>query len=177
MPLLRRQQWLDHADGCSSSRKRWGCNSTPPSPSPLPPQHLLRRTRHLLQPRPAFPHPQSLQARSISRGPEHRQCRRIRIKIYRGGTQIATTASTNYADSGLSVSTNYSYTVAAYDAAGNNSPINKCQCDDAGCGDVTTSAKRKSISQLYSGWHKIRQPLCAESGERDLSVRIIFLPM
>jgi chitodextrinase len=40
-------------------------------------------------------------------------------KVYRAGTQIGTTASTNYSDTGLSASTSYSYTVAAYDAAGN----------------------------------------------------------
>jgi chitodextrinase len=40
-------------------------------------------------------------------------------RIYRNGTQIDTTASTNHADLGLTPSTTYSYTVAAYDAAGN----------------------------------------------------------
>lgn len=51
----------------------------------------------------------------------------VGYKIYRGGTQIATTtasattstAPTTYSDSGLSPSTAYTYTVAAYDAAGN----------------------------------------------------------
>ena len=42
-------------------------------------------------------------------------------KIYRGGTQIGTSAVTNYTDTGLTASTAYSYTVSAYDAAGNNS--------------------------------------------------------
>ncbi|MDR3642143.1 MAG: fibronectin type III domain-containing protein [Candidatus Doudnabacteria bacterium] len=42
-------------------------------------------------------------------------------KIYRGGTQIGTTANNNYNDNGLTAGTNYSYTVSAYDAAGNNS--------------------------------------------------------
>ena len=42
-------------------------------------------------------------------------------KIYRGGTQIATTSGTTFSNTGLSASTLYSYTVAAYDAAGNNS--------------------------------------------------------
>ena len=40
-------------------------------------------------------------------------------RIYRGGSQIGTSASNSYSDSGLTASTNYSYTVAAYDAAVN----------------------------------------------------------
>ncbi len=40
-------------------------------------------------------------------------------RIYRGGTQIGTSAVNNYSNTGLSPSTSYSYTVAAYDAAGN----------------------------------------------------------
>jgi len=39
--------------------------------------------------------------------------------IYRGAVQIATTSLTSYSDTGLSPSTAYTYTVAAYDAAGN----------------------------------------------------------
>jgi chitodextrinase len=42
-------------------------------------------------------------------------------KIYRNGTQIAITSNTNYSDTGLSPSTTYTYSVSAYDAAGNNS--------------------------------------------------------
>ncbi len=44
-------------------------------------------------------------------------------KIYRNGSLLTSTNSTltTYSDSGLSAATNYSYTVAAYDAAGNNS--------------------------------------------------------
>src|SRR5437773_2613566 len=40
-------------------------------------------------------------------------------RVYRGGTQIATTSATSFANTGLAPSTTYSYTVAAYDAAGN----------------------------------------------------------
>jgi len=40
-------------------------------------------------------------------------------RIFRGGTQFATTSTTSYADTGLSASTTYSYNVAAFDAAGN----------------------------------------------------------
>jgi hypothetical protein len=42
-------------------------------------------------------------------------------RIYRDGTQIDTTASTTYQDTGLSASTAYMYTVSAIDGAGNES--------------------------------------------------------
>jgi chitodextrinase len=42
-------------------------------------------------------------------------------KIYRAGAQVGTTSATSYTDTGLAPSTAYSYTVSAYDAAGNNS--------------------------------------------------------
>jgi chitodextrinase len=42
-------------------------------------------------------------------------------KVFRAGSQITTTTTTSYSDSGLSPSTTYSYSVSAYDAAGNNS--------------------------------------------------------
>ena len=42
-------------------------------------------------------------------------------KVFRGGSQIGTTAGTTYQNTGLTASTSYSYTVSAYDAAGNNS--------------------------------------------------------
>ena len=39
--------------------------------------------------------------------------------VRRNGVQVATPATTSYADTGLSAATTYSYTVAARDAAGN----------------------------------------------------------
>ena len=42
-------------------------------------------------------------------------------KIFRNGTQVGTSATTSYSDTGLTASTAYSYAVSAYDAAGNNS--------------------------------------------------------
>ncbi|MDO8231711.1 MAG: Ig-like domain-containing protein, partial [bacterium] len=40
-------------------------------------------------------------------------------RIYRSGTQIATSATNSYSNTGLTASTAYSYTVSAYDAVGN----------------------------------------------------------
>ena len=42
-------------------------------------------------------------------------------KVYRNGTQVNTSATNSYSDTGLTASTTYTYTVSAYDAAGNNS--------------------------------------------------------
>jgi chitodextrinase len=42
-------------------------------------------------------------------------------KVFRNGSQIATTATNSYQNTGLTAGTTYSYTVSAYDAAGNNS--------------------------------------------------------
>ena len=41
--------------------------------------------------------------------------------VYRNGTKVGTTTATSFTDSGLSASTGYSYTVDAFDAAGNTS--------------------------------------------------------
>ena len=51
-------------------------------------------------------------------------------RVYRNGSQVGTTASASYSDTGLSEVTSYSYTVSAYDAAGNAS---------AQCGAVAVS--------------------------------------
>ncbi|RKY35269.1 MAG: hypothetical protein DRP78_05610, partial [Candidatus Omnitrophota bacterium] len=42
-------------------------------------------------------------------------------KIYRDGSEINTSTGVSYSDTGLTASTSYSYTVSAYDAAGNES--------------------------------------------------------
>jgi chitodextrinase len=42
-------------------------------------------------------------------------------KVYRGNTQIATVTTTSFSNTGLSANTNYQYSVAAYDRAGNTS--------------------------------------------------------
>ncbi len=43
-------------------------------------------------------------------------------RIYRNGTQVGTSSTTSYTDSGLAQNTSYTYTVSSYDLAGNSSP-------------------------------------------------------
>ncbi len=45
----------------------------------------------------------------------------ISYKILRNGTQVGTSKTTSYADTGLAASTTYAYTIIAYDDAGNTS--------------------------------------------------------
>ncbi len=43
----------------------------------------------------------------------------VGYRVYRGGSQVATTTTPAYSNTGLTAGTSYSFTVAAYDAAGN----------------------------------------------------------
>ena len=67
----------------------------------------------------------------------------VGYRIYRAGTQVGTSAGTTYSDSGLSPSTSYSYTVSAYDAAGNNSP-------------QSSSASATTLSQAGQSWAHVQ---------------------
>ncbi|MGC1485039.1 MAG: Ig-like domain-containing protein [Candidatus Acidiferrum sp.] len=88
-------------------------------------------------------------------------------KVYRGGTQVGTSMSTAYADSGLTASTSYSYTVAAYDAAGNTS----AQSISALATTLASSGGGQIPSAL--GWYQIPntsiQSLCPSYSEIQAS--------
>ncbi len=69
-------------------------------------------------------------------------------KVYRNGTQVGTSASTSYTDTGLTASTTYSYTVSAYDPAGNTSAQSTAV-------NMTTNSSSCSMSvtqNSYSSW-------------------------
>jgi chitodextrinase len=70
-------------------------------------------------------------------------------KVYRAGTQIGTAVTNTYSDSGLTASTAYSYTVSAYDAAGNNS-------SQSSSASATTQAAVSGIVNIPSNtWVKV----------------------
>ncbi len=64
-------------------------------------------------------------------------------KVFRGTVQVGTATSNSYADSGLLASTAYTYTVSAYDAAGNNS------AQSASASATTMSAS--ATNTIYGG--------------------------
>jgi hypothetical protein len=66
-------------------------------------------------------------------------------RIFRGGTQAGSSTMTTYTDAGLAPSTAYSYTVLAYDAAGNLS-------DPSESASATTLAATSSGPET-SGWY------------------------
>ena len=70
-------------------------------------------------------------------------------KVYRGGTQVGTSAAASYLDSGLAASTSYSYTVAAFDAAGNTS----AQSSGASATTLASGSGGQIPSAL--GWYQI----------------------
>jgi chitodextrinase len=79
-------------------------------------------------------------------------------KVFRNGSQIATTATPGYADSGLTLSTSYSYAVAAFDAAGNTSAqtaaINVTTLGDTTAPSVPTNLAGNAVSstQITLTW-------------------------
>lgn len=79
-------------------------------------------------------------------------------KIFRNGTQVATTAGTSYSDTGLSDGTTYSYTVRAYDATDNTSAASNTA--SATTNDVTPpsvptglTAQPFSSTQVNLSWN------------------------
>src|SRR6266568_3655896 len=81
-------------------------------------------------------------------------------KVFRGGVQIATTALTSYSNTGLAASTAYSFTVAAYDNAGNTSAQSTAaSATTPSCPDTTApsvpaglTATASSCSQVNLSW-------------------------
>src|SRR5438552_3847110 len=72
--------------------------------------------------------------------------------LLRNGVQVATPATTSFADTGLSAATTYSYTVAARDAAGNTSPNStSASITIANTADTTTTTKPTGVTAAVAG--------------------------
>ncbi|HKU15736.1 MAG TPA: fibronectin type III domain-containing protein [Steroidobacteraceae bacterium] len=74
-------------------------------------------------------------------------------RVYRGGSQIGTSGSTAYSDLTVVGSTTYSYTVAAYDAAGNVSAQSAAK--NVATPDVTAPSTPTSLSATAAGPSRI----------------------
>jgi hypothetical protein len=78
--------------------------------------------------------------------------------IYRGGSEVGTSLTTAYSDAGLNASTTYSYTVAAYDAAGNTS------APSSSVSATTLALPSGGALPSTLGWYQIpntkMRPLC-----------------
>lgn len=69
--------------------------------------------------------------------------------IYRNGTQLTTTTGTTYQHTGLSPSTLYTYTVSAYDAAGNtSSPSTSASATTQATAQVATDTTAPTITSF-----------------------------
>jgi Big-like domain-containing protein/purple acid phosphatase-like protein/fibronectin type III domain protein len=84
--------------------------------------------------------------------------------IYRGGTKISTSTSTTFQDGGLAASTTFSYTVAAFDAAGNNS----AQSTPA---SATTQASSGGGIPSSLGWFQIPNTQYQKACPSDASIQ------
>jgi hypothetical protein len=71
--------------------------------------------------------------------------------VFRDGTQIATTTTTTYSDNGLTAGITYTYTVAAYDAAGNTSAHSASASATTPSTDLTVTITAPTDEQMVSG--------------------------
>jgi len=77
-------------------------------------------------------------------------------KIFRAGTQVGTSATNSYSDSGLTASTAYTYTVSAYDAAGNNSAASSAASATTQASTGSTKFSLNDRVQVSSGPLNVR---------------------
>lgn len=70
-------------------------------------------------------------------------------EIYRNGVKIGTSATTSYTDNGLSGSTNYSYTIKAYDAAANLSAFSAAALIVTPAGNSVTIYYKQGYTTPY----------------------------
>ena len=86
-------------------------------------------------------------------------------RVYRNGTQIATTPEISYSNTGVSDGTTYTYAVAAYDAAGNVSAQSisvsaTTQSSSSGGGSTGSNSSLWSLG-YYASWMASQYPVSA----------------
>lgn len=85
-------------------------------------------------------------------------------KIFRGGSQIGTSATNSYSDTPVQPATSYSYYVTAYDAAGNNSSASNTAPVTTPCAalptdkGVATTTINLSEAGTYKIWSRVMAP-------------------
>jgi chitodextrinase len=85
--------------------------------------------------------PASSSAISLNWNPSSDAAGVLGYRVYRGGVEIAQASGTSYTDTGLSASTSYTYSVAAFDAAGQTSaPSNQATATTLAVGASDTEA-------------------------------------
>jgi hypothetical protein len=86
-------------------------------------------------------------------------------KVYRGGSQIGTSTTTSYQDTGLAASTSYTYNVAAYDTSGNTS------AQSAGASATTQSSSGGGGIPSALGWYQIPNTTLAPVCSTDQNIQ------
>jgi hypothetical protein len=92
--------------------------------------------------------------------------------IYRDGMQIGTPTSTSYTDSGLSIGTEYIYTIAAKDAAGNMSS----QCTAVTLTTIAGSTGNGCLTIGYQGWCNDAYRHCCDADNQCLQGAVCAIP-
>jgi hypothetical protein len=93
-------------------------------------------------------------------------------RVFRDGTQVGTSASTSYTDSGLAPATTYSYTVEAYDAAGNRSAASAPASVTISANTAVALDKTVTTHQSSNG-SSISSPPLTTAGSGELLVAFV----
>jgi chitodextrinase len=74
-------------------------------------------------------------------------------RIYRNGTLLTSSTSTNYTDNGLTTNTSYSYAISAYDAAGNQSSLSSSAIATTLAVPINIALNKPTTTSAYEYGH------------------------